>query len=182
MNSTGKVIKSAKVAKNRLAAEYHAETIRLRKAFVANDLAHQKKLTQNVFNKLRKLEEFEWFASRGLEPECISCGKKNMDWCCSHLKTVASQGALRYDRDNTKLACNRYCNKALSGNINGNKTSRGYLVGLAERFGEDEAKRIIEYCEIDRIKSWSCEELIEMRRAMSVEIRLYEIKNSQLFT
>ena len=163
-----------KFVKQKEAKKYKAETVQMKRVFNNSDLSHQKQLTQDVFNKLRKLQEYKWFADRGLEPECISCGKKNMDWCCSHLKTVKSQGALRFDKDNTKLACNRYCNKGLSGNINGNRTTRGYLVGLAERFGKAEAKRIIDYCEIDRIKTWTCQELIAMRKEFNAEIRLHE--------
>jgi hypothetical protein len=159
------------MAQSKVKVNYKAETNRLKKDYYDKDLNHQKKLTQDVFNKLRKLQEFEWFADRGLEPECISCGKKNMDWCCGHLKTVASQGALRFDKINTYLQCNRYCNKALSANLNGNRTTRGYLVGLAERFGDVEAKRIIEYCNVDKIKTWECDELIAMRKEMSKEIR-----------
>jgi hypothetical protein len=161
----------AEIAQAKVKANYKSETENLRREFYAKDRAHQLHLTQTVFNRLRKLQEYEWFADKGLEPECISCGKKNMDWCCSHLKTVGSQGALRFDKDNTKLACNRYCNKALSGNINGNKTSRGYLKGLHERFGEEEANRIIEYCNQDRVKTWECNELISMRKAFNKQIR-----------
>jgi len=165
MKNTDKVIQSAKAHKKEVNAKEKAK-------HYANDLPRQKKLTQEVFNKLRKLQEYKWFADRGLDPECISCGKKNMDWCCGHFKTVGSQGSLRYDVKNTYLQCNMYCNKSLAGNINGNKTTRGYIAGLVERFGEEEASKIIQYCEKDRIKKWSCEELIEMRKKMNVEIRL----------
>ena len=142
-----------------------------KKAFYENDISKQLELTKNVFNKLRRLQEFKWFADRGLEPECISCEKKNMDWCCGHFKTVGSQGALRYSKINTYLQCNRYCNKALSGNISGNKNTRGYLQGLEDRFGKKESKRIIEYCSKDRVKKWTCVELIEMRKNYNIEIR-----------
>jgi len=145
-----------------------------RKAFYEKDLQWQHKRTQPVFNKLRRLQEFKWFADRGLEPECISCGKKNMDWCCGHLKTVASQGSLRYSPINTQLQCNRYCNENLSGNINGNKKTRGYLKGLVVKFGENRAKVIIDYCSVDRVRIWTCEELIEMRKNFSREIRILE--------
>lgn len=144
------------------------------KEFNRRDLRWQHKQTQKAFNKMRVRQEIRWFKDRGLEPECISCGKTNMDWCCSHLKTVGSQGALRYDENNTKLGCNRYCNMGLSGNINGNKNTRGYLVGLSERFGPDRAAEIIEYCEKDRVASWSWEELEQFRAECNVEIRRLE--------
>ena len=144
---------------------------KLKAEFYVNDLPKQKELTQKAFNKLRKLQELKWFSDRGLEPECISCGKTNMDWCCGHFKTVGSQGALRYDEKNTYLQCNRYCNMGLSGNIHGNKNTRGFIKGLKERFGEEEAQKIIDYCEQDREKKWTAEELIELRKQINQKIR-----------
>lgn len=139
-----------------------------KKIFRASDIELQLNLTQKAFNKMRKLEEIYWFESKGLEPECISCGKANMDWCCGHFKTVGSQGALRFDRINTYLQCNRYCNMGLSGNISGNKNTRGYIKGLFERFGDDKANEIIEYCEKDSVKKWTCDELIELRKGFNL--------------
>ncbi len=172
--------------KNRLAAAKQAQKIinkqvridnkvhaERKKKFNDNDLKWQHKVTQSSFNKLRKLQEIIWFEDRGLEPECISCGKTNMDWCCGHLKTVGSSGSLRYSENNTKLQCNRYCNMGLSGNINGNKTTRGYLQGLIDRFGSVEAKRITDSL-TDEVKKWTCVELIIMRKEFNVEIRRLE--------
>ena len=154
---------------------YKKETTKLKKVFNSNDLGRQHDLTKTVFNKMRRLEELKWFHERGLEPECISCGKINMDWCCGHFKTVGSQGNLRYDQINTYLQCNRYCNKGLSGNIEGNKTTRGYKKGLLLRFGEDEGQWIIDYCEIHtEVKKWQCDELIERRQFFNKRIRELE--------
>ena len=170
--NTDKLIKSIKAHKKKVQAKQ-------KKDHYAKDLPKQKALTQIAFNKMRKLQELKWFADRGLEPECISCGKKNMDWCCGHFKTVASQGWLRYDEKNTFLQCNRYCNKALSGNISGNKTTRGYISGLEERFGKECAIKIIMYCETDRVRTWGCEELIEMRKGYNAASRylLQQLQN-----
>lgn len=147
----------------------------LKKKVKTNNTKHQHKLTQQVFNKLRKLEELKWFSDKGLEPECISCGKTKMDWCCGHFKTVGAQGGLRYDRVNTYLQCNRYCNMGLSGNIEGNKTTRGFKQGLIERFGNIEGKAIIEYCESNTaINKLSGDRLIEMRKEFNQQIREME--------
>jgi Bacteriophage Lambda NinG protein len=140
-----------------------------------SSLKWQHKKTQQVFNKLRRLEELKWFQDRGLEPECISCGKTNMDWCCGHFKTVGAQGALRYDRVNTYLQCNRYCNMGLSGNIEGNKTTRGYKQGLIDRFGADKAAEIIDYCETNTaIVKWEWRQLESMRGEFNAKIRELE--------
>jgi len=145
-----------------------------KKEFNLNDVKYQHDLTQPVFNRLRVQEELEWFRSRGLEPECISCAKKNMDWCCGHFKTRGAQGNLRYDRKNTFLQCNRYCNMALSGNIYGDKNTRGYIQGLKGRFGESGAQEIIDYCESKTSpRKFTGKELEKMRKEFSVELKKY---------
>lgn len=146
----------------------------------ANDVPKQHKLTQPVFNKMRVLQEKLWFKERGLDPECISCGKTNMDWCNGHLKTVGSSGVHRYNPINSRLQCNRYCNMALSGNINGNKTTRGYLQGLIDRFGSVEAENILEALSESPVKKWTCEELIKMRKEFNIKIRrLEDLQNTE---
>lgn len=161
---------SDRIIRNKKKAEKKANRIQ-KKEFYANNRRHQLKLTQAVFNKLRKLQELKWFKDNNLEPECVSCGKTNMDWCCGHYKTVGSQGWLRFDVVNTYLQCNRYCNMALSGNISGNKNTRGFTQGLIERFGEIKAKEIFYHCNKDSTKKWNCEELIKMRAEFNKEIR-----------
>ena len=143
--------------------------------FRAKDVQYQHKLTQKVFNRMRVLQEFKWFEEQGLEPECISCGKTKMDWCCSHLKTQSAQGILRYDPMNTYLACNRYCNMGLSGNINGTKTTRGYIQGLHDRFGDEHAQKIIDYCDSQTApRKYTGYELQDMRAKFAKAIRLLE--------
>lgn len=146
-----------------------------RRDFNRRDLTWQHKQCQKVFNRMRVLEEKQWFVARGIEPECISCGKTHMDWCCGHFKTRGAQSGLRYDRMNTFLQCNKACNESLSGNIEGTKTSRGYKRGLAERFGEAEAKRIIDYCESNTAPvKWRWQELEALRKEWSQSIRELE--------
>ena len=134
----------------------------------------QHEQTQKSFNRMRVLEELLWFKERGLQPECISCGKKH-DFCCGHYKSRGAYSAIRYDRRNTFLQCNAYCNRQLSANIEGTKHARGYKAGLAERFGEEEAKAIIEYCESQtQIVKYEWQELEEMRKGFNAEIRRLE--------
>lgn len=143
-----------------------------KKEFILNDISHQHKLTQTVFNKMRVLEELEWFKSKNLEAECISCGGKNKDWCCGHYKSRGAQGNLRYDDKNTFLQCNRYCNMALSGNISGNKNTRGYTQGLIDRFGKDKGEEIIKYCEVNtEPRKFTGEELMKMRKEFNSKIK-----------
>ena len=137
-------------------------------------LKWQHRQTQPVFNRMRVLQERLRFKSTGKEPECVSCGKTNMDFCCGHFKTVGAHSELRYDELNTHLQCNRYCNKGLSGNINGNKTTRGYIQGLIDWYGEDEGNHIIDYCKSKPNKKWTWQELEEMRKGFNAEIRRLE--------
>lgn len=146
-----------------------------KKKFKLSDVSHQHDLTQTAFNKLRVLQEKKWFADNNQEPQCISCGKENMDWCCGHFKSRGAQGNLRYDVDNTFLQCNKYCNSSLSGNISGNKNTRGYLVGLLERFGEKESQRIIDYCESNTgVVKFTGVRLKEMRKEFNKQIKLLQ--------
>lgn len=138
------------------------------------NLRWQHPLTQKAFNKMRVLQEKLWYIERGLEPVCISCGKSNMDFCCGHLSTVGAHAEVRYDSRNTYLQCNKYCNSSLSGNINGNKHTRGYLQGLVDRFGEDEAEEIIQYCKSQPVKKWNWQEVEEIRENANKEIRRLE--------
>lgn len=156
------------------AKEFDKETRRRKIEFKSKDLSWQKEQCQKVFNTLRRLQELKWFSDRGLEPTCISCGKpKGGDiWCNGHLKTVGAQGGLRFDPMNSYLQHNRRCNSDLSGDIYGTKTTHGYLQGLKNRFGEEEAARIIEYCETNtQVVKLTCEELEAMRKEWNKEIR-----------
>ncbi len=136
------IIKHKKLSSKR---KLEKKNRKARKELDKTSLKWQHNLTQKAFNRMRVLQEFLWFKERGIEPSCISCGKTNMDWCCGHFKTVGAHGELRYDHVNTNLQCNRYCNLGLSGNINGNKNTRGYIQGLIDRFGESKALVIFDY-------------------------------------
>lgn len=111
-----------------------------------DDLTHQLELTQKVFNRMRKLEEF----CKTAEPICISCEKPanlgNLgDFACGHLKTAGGFPELRFNTLNTWLQCNQYCNCRLSGNISGNKHTIGYMQGLKNMFnGADKLMRYLE--------------------------------------
>ena len=174
--ATPEGIEAHKKVKAQISRDKKRANSRKRRDYDKNTIAWQHKQTQKVFNKMRRLEEFAWFKERGLEPECISCGKKQMDWACGHMKTVASSGVLRYNRVNTHLQCNKYCNQAKSGNIEGCKNTRGYKRGLVERYGENIGGAILSYLEREQHKlaSWTCEQLEEMRQGFNAKIRQLE--------
>jgi hypothetical protein len=145
--------------------------------FYKNDIPKQLDLCQKTFNKLRRLQELKWFDDRGMEPACISCGKPMGGdiWCAGHFKTRGAQSGLRFDPKNVYLQHNRRCNSDLSGDIYGTKTTHGYLQGLRNRFGDEEAQKIIDYCETNtETRKWTCDELIAMRKEWNKQIRELE--------
>ena len=73
---------------------------------------------------------------------------------------------------NTYLQCNRYCNRGLSGNIEGNKSTIGYKKGLVHRFGESRAKDILDYLESKHENTKLLEsDYIEMRSRFNARAR-----------
>ena len=137
-------------------------------------LKWQHKQTQKAFNRMRVLEELQWFEERGLEPTCISCGNGlgNDQWCCGHYKTRGASSHLRYDRKNTYLQHNNRCNMHLSGDIGGTSTTRGYKLGILERFNKVEGQKILDHCEQSAVIKWTCEELEAMRKEFNYQIKL----------
>ena len=143
--------------------------------FKRKNLDWQHGLTQEAFNKMRVLEEMLWFQDRGLEPECISCAKTNMDWCCGHHKSRGAKKELCYDRKNTFLQCNFRCNSNLSANIDGDMGTRGYLNGLRERFGLEEGQALIDYVNRHHpAKKWAWQDLENYRAECNARIRELE--------
>jgi hypothetical protein len=145
----------------------------------SKSLKWQHSRTQPVFNKMRRLEELLWFAERGLEPTCISCGKElgGDQWSCGHKKTQGGNSRLAYDPQNTWLQHNRRCNQELSADIAGTSNTHGYDQGLINRFGELNGRKIIDYCEQNTgPKKWTCDELQDLRKQCNATIRLLERK------
>jgi len=147
--------KQARIAQDRAKKKRDKQISKDLRDLNRRTLSWQHKQTKTAFNRMRVLLEKLRFEERGLEPECISCGKTNMDWCCGHYSSVASHGEHRYNPINTYLQCNARCNSHLSANKSGDKTTRGYDQGLIDRFGEDEAHRIIEWCTASMINIWT---------------------------
>ena len=140
--------------------------------FKAKSYASKLSELQGVFNELRRYEEFLWFHDRGIEPYCISCLKPlgNDQWCCGHFKTVGARGDLRFDKKNTYLQHNVRCNKHLSGDV------ENYKKGLAYRFGEEEAKEIINYTNKRQdVVKLTDEEIQKLKKEWRAKVR--EIRN-----
>lgn len=144
---------------------------KMKKDFKANDTTKHHELTQKSFNKMRVLEEKIWFKEREIVPYCISCEATHLTFCCGHYSSRGAYSEHRYSRVNTYLQCNFRCNSALSANKSGDKTTIGYDKGLVKRFGEVKAQEIIEFCKVSKVKKWTCDELIGMRKEFNAEIR-----------
>jgi hypothetical protein len=148
--------------------EQKKQHVAKKKKIAIDDREKQKNLTQDAFNKMRRLEELIWFKERGIEPYCISCQKPigNDVWACGHYKTRAARSDLAFDRMNTYLQHNVACNKHKSGDVKG--MGRGFFI----RFGEVEAKRIIEHCASERRQDKRTgADFFAMRKEFNAEIR-----------
>jgi hypothetical protein len=106
------------------------------------------------------------FISRGKPPECISCGTTSPDiqYAAGHYKTAGGNPELALDPKNIHLQCNHRCNKMMSGNINGDKTTRGYNAGIIAWYGEEEGLALIEYLTSHHeVRKYSHDELDNIR-------------------
>lgn len=128
-----------------------------------NNKRHQLQLTKSVIQR--------WVNHvRDAGLPCISCGteKQTIQYCGSHYKSAGGHPETALVTRNIHKACNRYCNKALSGNIHGNKTSKGYTVGLVERYDQSYVDWLDGPHESPR---YDCDQLIEIRAFYSKLIR-----------
>jgi len=128
-----------------------------------NDRKHQFQLTKSKIQ--------HWVNHvRDFGKACISCGNTNpkIQYCGGHCKTAGGHSELALDTRNIHKQCNQYCNLRLSGNISGNKTTKGYTVGLVERYGQEYVDWLDSYHEP---KNYTCEQLIEIRAFYSKLIR-----------
>lgn len=120
---------------------YRAKTAAIKERVRGNDITYQQGITQEVFNRMVKLERIAEYRRAGLAPVCISCTKavisgREGEFAAGHLKTVGAHDELRFNTLNVELQCNRYCNMGLSGNLHGNRNSHGYIAGLSIRYGD----------------------------------------------
>lgn len=150
-----------KLSQIKLEKKRTKDNIKKKKDFKDNDLPNQLKLTEKDVNKLVRL--------RDIDLPCISCGTTNdVVYACGHYLSKGAFNETRYNFKNMNKQCNKYCNSALSGNIEGNKTTRGYKAGVLERFGKER----LEWLEgpHERIK-YKCHDLIEFRKEVNQIIR-----------
>ena len=145
---------SAKLSEKRkavLARADRADTkIRKEKAKSVKDLLDD---AQKPFNKFIRLRD------RGRP--CISCGKKRLWMVAGHFISRGASSFLRMSEQNVHLQCG-YCNDALSGNI------MGYLPALIEKIGEE---AVMELKNAPRIKKWTREEALEIKRVYSEKVK-----------
>lgn len=103
-----------------------------------------------------------FYLSRGLMPTCCSCGTDRPDtqYAAGHYKTVGGHGEISMNEFNIHLQCNKYCNKELSGNINGTKNSHGYKAFMVEKYGQD----YVDSLDGRPVANYSIEELKEIKQ------------------
>lgn len=113
-----------------------------------------------------------YIRARDYGKPCISCGTtKGVQFAAGHYKTSGGHPELRFNVLNIHRQCNEYCNRQLSGNINGNKHSVGYTQGLTDRFGE----WIVEYLNSHHeLKNYSRDDLNRIKKIFNKRALFYE--------
>ena len=160
----GVILANQKLEKKR-AKDKKADTKKRKEKLLSEDLPKQLKLTQKSVNKLVRL--------RDSRKPCISCENcsPNIKYDAGHFKTVGSSPELRFNLKNINRQCSNYCNVNHSGNINGAHKSKGQIVGIVERFGQERLDWLMGSHE--RIK-YKCHDLIEFRAEVELIIREME--------
>ncbi len=128
-----------------------------------NDRKHQFQLTKS------KIQHWVNHIRDAGKP-CISCGteKQYIQYCGGHYKTAGGFPELALNTLNIFRQCNFYCNRNLSGNISGNKTTQGYTAGLIERCGQERVDLLNSKHESP---NYDCDQLIEIRAFYAKLIR-----------
>lgn len=129
----------------------------------ANDLTHQKKLTQNTLNMMiRELDK---------DQPCISCGKPAGTYVLNagHFKTVGAYPELRFDPRNIYAQC-AGCNSGQQKFKKGDNavTIQKFRAAIAQRFGI----AMVDYLEgPHEPKHYTCADLKELRKTFADEAR-----------
>lgn len=131
------------------------ETREAKAKLKSEDLSHQLKLTQDVFNA--------WVRERDYSEPCISCGTTaDVQYAAGHYRTVGACKALRFEPLNVHKQCNRNCNMGKSGNV------VEYRIRLVKKIGEDK----VAWLEGPHApRRYTIPELVEMRRHYSALTR-----------
>jgi hypothetical protein len=154
------------------AAEYAQNK---RDSNMAKQIKADKKAVKARLNELEPLKYWEdkaqnamnkWVVRvRDRDLPCISCGttNPNVQYCASHYRTRKAANQLRYNLDNLHKACNHYCNKQLSGNI------ENYRPSLIAKIGQERHDALINNHETKR---WTKEECQEIERFYKEKLKL----------
>lgn len=133
-----------------------------RKQVKANDRTSQFALTKKEAQSLANLiDQFK---------PCICCDEPrgNAQFCGGHFRTAGGNPEIALDLRNIHGQRNYYCNQYKSGNIAGDKHSKGYKQGLIDRYGQDYLDWLESYHPPTK---FTCEELIKLRAVYAAEKR-----------
>lgn len=158
------------------AAKLRTSTAR---AVRAKDKAHKQKAKEFKQNDYRRQFQLTKRAAQVLANRldvllpCICCDEPrgSAQFCGGHFKTVGGHPEAALDLRNIHGQRNRLCNMEKSGNISGDKHSKGFRQGLIDRYGI----QLVEYLDAYKpAKKYTCQDLIALRKTYAAEIRLLE--------
>lgn len=133
--------------------------------FKAKDHSYQFALTKAAAQKLANRLDAH------LPCICCDAPRNGVQFCGGHYKTKGAHPELSVDLRNIHGQRNKTCNKEKSGNIAGDKSSKGFKQGLIDRYGQ----WIVNYLEkYHSPKKYTCEELIAIRKLYAAETRRIE--------
>lgn len=134
-----------------------------------------KKMRENV----KTLSQYEaeakrsfqkWIRLRDAGKNCISCDKPNDLMDGGHFKKAEIYSGVIFHEMNAHSQC-RKCNRYLNGN------ELNYRLGLIKRYGEEYANFIEDLANSTRIKKYTKQELIDIKKKYDLLIKF--IKNEQ---
>ena len=130
-----------------------------------NDYRHQFKLAKQAAQKLANVLDKDL--------PCICCDEPrgNAQWSGGHYKTAGGHPELALNMINIHGQRNALCNGHKSGNLSGDKHSKGFTQGIIDRYGQEMVDYLQSY---HPPKNYTCEELITIKKAYRKEVRYIE--------
>lgn len=149
-------------AQKKLKAAERKENRKAVKRLRSNDRKYQFQKTKQEAQTLANLLDKDL--------PCICCDEPrgNAQFCGGHYKTAKGHPEIALDIRNIHGQRNSLCNKHKSGNIEGDKHSKGFKQGVIDRYGQEYLDWLESY---HPPPNYSCEDLIKLRAEYAAEKR-----------
>jgi len=110
----------------------------------------------------------KWIRLRDIDKPCISCNSTTADtFDGGHFYKAEVYSGLIFNENNCHKQC-RKCNRFMNGN------ELNYRKGLIARYGIDYVTNLDNICDINRVKKYTKEELIDKKLQYDIKIKEYK--------